>query len=124
MVPEEGSVHAGGPQAALQNMVMLGLFSYVVDSMQMQTAEASTRQSSMVLLLPAATCHASYHRYWESCICYSPRYFRSCPILYGHLHDVLISPGSKLPVLGGLESEPFAPSLMYAHICNICGEKH
>ncbi|CAL5220624.1 g2667 [Coccomyxa viridis] len=39
---------SGGPQAALQNMVMLGLFSYVVDSMQMQSAEASARQSSKV----------------------------------------------------------------------------
>ena len=39
---------AGGPQAALQNMVMLGLFSYVVDSMQMSSAEASARQSSKV----------------------------------------------------------------------------
>ena len=29
-------------------MVMLGLFSYVVDSMQMQSAEASARQSSAV----------------------------------------------------------------------------
>ena len=45
---EKGVVHAGGPQAALQNMVMLGLFSYVVDSMQMQSAEASARQSSKV----------------------------------------------------------------------------
>ena len=29
-------------------MVMLGLFSYVVDSMQMQSAEASARRSAKV----------------------------------------------------------------------------
>ena len=44
---------AGGPQAALQNALMLGLFSYVVDTMQMQSAEASSRQGSQVrFLLP------------------------------------------------------------------------
>ena len=29
-------------------MVMLGLFSYVVDSMQMQSAEASSKQAARV----------------------------------------------------------------------------
>ena len=29
-------------------MVMLGLFSYVVDSMQMQSAEASSKQAATV----------------------------------------------------------------------------
>ena len=29
-------------------MVMLGLFSYVVDSMQMQSAEASSKQTARV----------------------------------------------------------------------------
>ncbi len=36
----------GGPAAALQNAVMLGLFSYVVDYMQLQSAEAASRHSA------------------------------------------------------------------------------
>ena len=44
-------------------MLMLGLFSYVVDSMQMQSAEASARQSSMVCLL-FRPCHP-LPSYWE-----------------------------------------------------------
>ncbi|BDA49712.1 probable mitochondrial import inner membrane translocase subunit TI [Coccomyxa sp. Obi] len=37
---------SGGPAAALQNAVMLGLFSYVVDYMQLQSAEAASRHSA------------------------------------------------------------------------------
>ena len=36
----------GGPAAALQNAAMLGLFSYVVDYMQLQSAEAASRHSA------------------------------------------------------------------------------
>lgn len=36
----------GGPVAALQNAVMLGLFSYVVDYMQLQSAEAASRHAA------------------------------------------------------------------------------
>lgn len=53
---------AGGPVTALQNMAMLGLFSYVVDSMQM-SAEARAKQTSKVCsqkcLGLGCSCHAS-----------------------------------------------------------------
>ena len=34
-------------------MVMLGLFSYVVDSMQMQSAEASSKLAARVSCIPS-----------------------------------------------------------------------
>ncbi|EIE18757.1 hypothetical protein COCSUDRAFT_60062 [Coccomyxa subellipsoidea C-169] len=40
----------GGPAAALQNAVMLGLFSYVVDYLQMQSAEAASRTKPSTLI--------------------------------------------------------------------------
>ena len=41
---DETIVRAGGPVAAAQNCIMLGLFSYAVDYMQMQGAEAAGRR--------------------------------------------------------------------------------
>ena len=37
-------------------MVMLGLFSYVVDSMQMQSAEASSKQAAEVGCIHSPCC--------------------------------------------------------------------
>lgn len=65
---------SGGPQAALQNMVMLGLFSYVVDTMQTQPAEASSRQTRKVGSPAAAVswaflaCDPALRRLWMSAL--------------------------------------------------------